>query len=120
MSRKLIISISPETEAIQSFKDGFLQAFQTSEPQDEYVYFTSPASLFQKISPKRWELIAKLQDAGLVSIRELARLLKRDIRRVHDDVSALIDEGIIERSEDGVFIPFAEIHTDFTLKAKAA
>lgn len=120
MNRKLIISIQSEVDAIQDFKTGFLQAFKTGEYQDEHIYFTSPATLFQKITPKRWELIARLQDAGTVSIRELARLLERDVRRVHDDVSALIEEGIIERDEQGISIPFTEIHTDFTLKAKAA
>lgn len=120
MKRKLIISIQSEEQAIQDFKVGFLNAFNTSEYQDEHIYFTSPATLFQKITPKRWELIACLQDAGSVSMRELARLLNRDIRRVHDDVIALIESSIIERDGKDIMIPFAEIHTDFTLKAKAA
>ena len=120
MSRKLIISITTETDAMQDFKAGFLQAFNTGSYQDEHIYFTSPTALFQKITPKRWELIAKLQEAGTVSIRELARLLNRDVRRVHDDVTALITEGVIERDGNGICVPFAEIHTDFTLKTKAA
>ena len=120
MSRKLIISITTETDAMQDFKAGFLQAFNTGSYQDEHIYFTSPTALFQKITPKRWELIAKLQEAGTVSIRELARLLGRDIRRVHDDVTALMAENIIERDGNGICIPFAEIHTDFSLKTKAA
>lgn len=120
MSRKLIISITTEAEAIQNFKTGFLQAFDTATPQDECIYFTSPTLLFQKITPKRWELIAKLQASGTVTIRELARLLNRDIRRVHDDVVALEQNGIVERGEDGVSVPFSEIHTDFTLRAQVA
>lgn len=120
MTRKLIISITSEADALQSFRAHFLQAIKTGEPQDEHLYFTSPTRLFQKITPKRWELIARLQESGTISIRELARLLGRDIRRVHDDVVSLAEEGIIERSEAGVSIPFDEIHTDFTLKAKAA
>ncbi|MDD5392114.1 MAG: transcriptional regulator [Thiothrix sp.] len=120
MNRKLIISITSETDAMQDFKAGFLQAFNTGSYQDEHIYFTSPTALFQKITPKRWELIAKLQEVGTVSIRELARLLGRDIRRVHDDTIALIEEGVIERNGNGVCVPFAEIHTDFSLKAKAA
>lgn len=105
---------------MQQFKTGFMEAVSNGKPQDTHIYFLSPAALFQKITPKRWELIAKLQEAGTVSIRELARLLKRDIRRVHDDVVALEEQAIIERSGAGIFIPYEEIHTDFTLKAKAA
>lgn len=120
MNRKLIISITTEAEAMRDVKAGVLEAIKTGEPQDAYIYFISPATLFRKITPKRWELIAKLQDVGAVSIRELARLLGRDIRRVHDDVVALEEQRIIERCEDGVFVPYEEIHTDFTLRAKAA
>lgn len=119
-NRKLIISITSEADAMQDFKAGFLQAFNTGSYQPEHIYFSSPAALFQKITPKRWELIAKLQETGTVSIRELARLLGRDIRRVHDDTVALIEEGVVEREGNGVCVPFAEIHTDFSLKSKAA
>lgn len=120
MTNKLIISITTEQEAMQQFKAGFIEAVNTGKPQDTHIYFLSPAALFQKITPKRWELIAKLQESGVVSIRELARLLKRDIRRVHDDVVTLEEQSIIERTEAGIRIPYDEIHTDFTLKAKAA
>jgi len=120
MTKKLIISICSEEQAMDAFKTGFIQAMETTEAQNEYLYFTSPSQLFQKITPKRWELLAKLQQTGTVSIRELARSLNRDIRRVHDDVTLLIQEGIIEQQPAGVSIPFSEIQTDFTLKAKAA
>lgn len=120
MNRKLITSITPETDAMPDFKAGFLQAFDTGSYQDEHIYFTSPTTLFQKIATKRRELIAKLQKVGTVSLRELARLLKRDIRRVHDDTVAFIEQGVIERNGNGVYVPFTEIHTDFSLKAKAA
>lgn len=120
MTNKLIISITTEQEVMQQFKADFMDAVNTGKPQDTCIYFLSPTALFQKITPKRWELIAKLQEAGTVSIRELARLLKRDIRRVHDDVVALEEQSIIERSEAGICVPYEEIHTDFTLKVKAA
>ena len=96
------------------------QTCNTGSYQDEHLYFTSPTVLFQKITPKRWELIAKLQEVGKVSICGLARLLGPDIRRVHDDVTALMAENIIERDANVIYIPFAEIHTDISLKTKAA
>ncbi|MGV6809607.1 MAG: HVO_A0114 family putative DNA-binding protein [bacterium] len=120
MTKKLIISICSEAQAMGAFKAGFIQAMKTADGQDEYLYFTSPTQLFQKITPQRWELLAKLQQVGAVNTRELARLLKRDIHHVQDDVSVLVQEGIIIQEAQGVSIPFSEIHTDFTLKAKAA
>jgi predicted transcriptional regulator len=82
--------------------------------------FSSPAQLFSIITPKRWELIEHLQKIGPSSIRGLARSLERDIKRVHDDVTALINWGLVERTEDAkVCVPFDIIHADFDLRAVA-
>lgn len=82
--------------------------------------FSSPAQLFSVITPKRWELIEHLQGIGAVSVRGLARSLGRDVKRVHEDVVALIDWGIVEKTEDGkIRVPFDVIHADFDLRAVA-
>jgi len=82
--------------------------------------FSSPAQLFSVISPKRWELIETLQRLGPTGIRPLARALERDVKRVHDDVSTLVDWGIVERTEAGlVHVPYDVIHADFNLSAVA-
>ncbi|WP_446699441.1 HVO_A0114 family putative DNA-binding protein [Agrobacterium pusense] len=65
-----------------------------SEPVAVFT-FASPAQLFSVITPKRWELIEHLQKIGPSSIRGLARSVERDVKRVHEDVSALSDWGII-------------------------
>ncbi|MDX3972950.1 transcriptional regulator [Shinella sp.] len=98
------------------------EAARTGVPSDPVATFTfsSPAQLFSVISPKRWELIEHLQKIGPSSIRALARSLERDVKRVHDDVVALAEWGIIERTEDGkVVVPFDVIHADFDLRAVA-
>lgn len=82
--------------------------------------FSSPAQLFSVISPKRWELIERLQQIGPASVRGLARALERDVKRVHDDVTGLIEWGIVERTEDGkVCVPYDVIHAGFDLRAVA-
>ncbi len=97
-------------------------AVKADKPSDPVATFTfsSPAQLFSVLSPKRWDLIEHLQKIGPSSVRGLARMLGRDIRRVHDDVSALIEWGLIERDEDGkVLVPYDVIHADFNLRAVA-
>jgi predicted transcriptional regulator len=82
--------------------------------------FSSPAQLFSVISPKRWELIERLQHLGPSTIRGLARALERDVKRVHEDVTAMIDWGLVERQDDGlVHVPYSVIHAEFDLKAVA-
>ena len=82
--------------------------------------FSSPAQLFSVISPKRWEMIEHLQKIGKTTIRGLARSLGRDIKRVHEDVTLMIDWGLVERDEAGlVHVPYSTIHAEFDLKSAA-
>jgi predicted transcriptional regulator len=98
----------------------FKAAWKTSEPTAAVFTFSSPAQLFSVISPKRWQLIERLQKIGKSSIRGLARSLERDVKRVHDDVSAMIEWGLVERTDDGlVHVPYDVIHAEFDLRAVA-
>lgn len=102
-------------------REGFLKAWKTGKYQGEHFGFESPAALFRAITPKRWELLGRLQQTGPLGIRALARELERDFRRVHDDVTALLEIRLIEKTEDGmVWLPFREIRTDFVMKSAAA
>lgn len=118
--RTLTIQLLSPEQAMQSSADRFINAWQEGEYAGEYLTFTSPGQLFKIINSRRWDIIVKLQQTGKVSIRELARQLERDVRRVHDDIKVLIEQGIIEQDNKGVAVPFSEIHADFTLKTEAA
>ncbi len=84
------------------------------------MQFESPAALFRVLLPRRWELVERLQSFGPTSVRGLARALERDVKRVHEDVHALMQVGLIERTEDGAFrVPYEVIHADFDLRAVA-
>jgi predicted transcriptional regulator len=92
---------------------------KSSDPLATFV-FSSPAQLFSVISPKRCELIERLQAAGPLGIRGLARVLERDVKRVHEDVTTLLEWGIVERDDHRkVFVPYDVIHADFDLRAVA-
>lgn len=70
------------------------------------------------LTAKRWELLKALCSAGPVSIREAARRVERDVKAVHGDVTALLDAGILTRTEDGrIEFPFDAVKVDFMLKA---
>jgi predicted transcriptional regulator len=100
----------------------FIKTWNSGKAADPVATFTfsSPSQLFSVISPKRWELIEHLQKIGPSSMRGLARSLERDIKRVHDDVTALMEWGIIERTDEGkVCVPYDVIHADFDLRAVA-
>ncbi len=59
-----------------------------------------------------------LQGQGEIALRELARRVGRDVKRVHEDVRILGELGLVERgATGGVVCPFAEVHIDMRLHA---
>ena len=96
-----------------------LEAFK-GRKQGARISFTSPELLFRVLTMKRWELVRALTGAGPISIREAARRVDRDVKAVHSDIHALLNAGILRRTDDGrVEFPFDAIHVDFMLHAVA-
>jgi len=97
-----------------------IEAGGTPEPHFE-VGFTDVSELFAVFTPRRWDLIAALREAGPMSINALAKLLKRDYKNVHGDVTALIDWMAIEKDDNGlIFAPYADISVDVHLPDRRA
>jgi predicted transcriptional regulator len=94
-----------------------LRAFE-GESQGTLISFESPALLFKVLTGKRWDLLHMMTSAGPMTIREAARRLGRDVKAVHSDVHALINTGILDKTENGLIeFPFDAVRVDFTLKA---
>ena len=86
--------------------------------QGEVLNFETAGSFFGKLTLRRWALVHALQGQGAMSVRELARRVARDVRRVHDDVEALAELGLFERTDGGgVVCPFEAVHIDMRLTA---
>jgi predicted transcriptional regulator len=121
MKRKLTIGIRRNAaEALEDMGARFVDAWRTAGSSSDSLQFESPAALFRVLTPKRWELIERLQSMGPSSMRALARALERDVKRVHEDMGELQQCGLVARTEDGKFqIPYDVIHADFDLRAVA-
>ena len=86
--------------------------------QGEVLNFESPGVFLSRLSEKRWALVRALQGQGDLAVRELARRVGRDVKRVHQDVQVLAELGLVERADGGgVVCPFAEVHIDMRLQA---
>jgi len=85
------------------------------------VNFEQIGQMLAAFTPKRWELIATLREAGPLTVAELARRLSRDYKNVHTDVNQLIEWMAVERHEDGrVNVPWSEIVVDMKLPERVA
>ena len=88
--------------------------------QGEVLHFESVGAFFGRLTERRWVIVQALQGRGAMAVRELARQVQRDVERVHEDVEALAELGLIERTEGGgVVCPFASVHVDIELRAGA-
>jgi predicted transcriptional regulator len=86
--------------------------------QGSRISFATPELLFRLLTIKRWELIRALTGAGPLTIREAARRVNRDVKAVHGDVRALLNAGVLRKTEDGLIVfLFDAIHVDVMLHA---
>jgi len=97
----------------------FSEAWNTGKPQKSArVSFSSPEVLWRVLTAKRWKLLKELCGVGPVSIREAARRVGRDVKAVHGDVTALLNAGILDRTDTGqIVFPYESVKVEFVLHA---
>ena len=100
-----------------------MKALEAGRPVDAHfgVGFSQIGQMLAVFTPKRWELIAALREAGPLSVADLARLLGRNYKNVHSDVAQLVEWMAVERGNDGrVGVPWSEIVLDMKLPQRLA
>lgn len=96
----------------------FAAAWKTGQASGPRISFESSEALWKTLTAKRWQLLKALAGAGPVSIREAARRVGRDVKAVHRDIHALLNAGLLDKTEDGkIVFPYDAIHVDFMVKA---
>jgi predicted transcriptional regulator len=111
-------TVTLQVSTLDEVKRRARAAFE-GKKQGAYISFATPELLFRLLTEKRWELIRALTGAGPVSIREAARRVSRDVKAVHSDVHALLNAGVLHKTDDGLVVfPFDAIHIDVLLAAE--
>lgn len=86
--------------------------------QGEQLNFETPEAFLGRMTERRWALVRALEEGDAAGVRELARRVGRDAKRVHEDAGVLIELGLIERDAHGAYVcPFFDIHVDMHLQA---
>lgn len=110
-----IVTLGVDSE--EAVSPRFVAAMK-GEAQGAFVTFATPELLLQTLTQMRWKIIQAMTGAGKLSLREVARRVDRDVRRVSDDVHALLNVGVIDRNDDGSLeFLYDAVHVDFMLKA---
>jgi predicted transcriptional regulator len=83
------------------------------------INFTSYDDMHRVLAPSRLAIVKALAGQGALSIREVARRVDRDVQAVHRDVTALVNAGVIDRTEKGVEFPYDRIHFEYDVSLAA-
>ena len=82
------------------------------------ISFATPDLLWSVLTARRWDLLKAMSGQGPMSLREAARRVRRDVKGVHGYAHALLDAGVLRRTDDGrLEFPYEAVHVDFTLRA---
>lgn len=110
-------TVTLQIASLQEVKRRAQDAFK-GKKQGARISFATPEVLFRLMTAKRWELIRAMAGAGPLTIREAARRVRRDVKAVHGDVHALLNAGVVQKTELGLIVfPFDAIRVDVMLRA---
>jgi predicted transcriptional regulator len=80
---------------------------------ERHLSFKSLEGLLSLLTLKRWQLLKFVHRNPVPSIRALSVELRRDYRRVHDDVEALARAGLLQREGRAVRADYNVIESSF-------
>ncbi len=110
-------TVTLEVRSLADSLTDFSEAWKSGQGSEARISFASEELLWKVLSAKRWAILKAMTGAGPLALREIARRVERDVKAVHTDVHALLNAGLIQRSEDGFLFPYDGVHVDFMLKA---
>jgi predicted transcriptional regulator len=112
--KTVVFDVSATDEVFSEISRALESGVAESEAR---ISFATPELLWRVLTAKRWGILKVLTGAGVLSIRETARRVGRDVKAVHGDVTALIDAGVLRRAEGGIEFPYDAVRVEFMLKA---
>jgi len=119
MPKTLYVRVSTQADALDRFEAAWHLASGRTPPAALAVLsFADLPLLMKSLTPARWELLQQLKTAGPSTIFALAKLLERDYKNVHTDVSRLLELNLVEKTQDGkVSVSWQAIRAELRLGA---
>ena len=98
----LVVTVQSSSEFHDGVTDG-IEALERGDAVDStpILSFTSYDDLMETLTPRVLDLIEAIRREEPASINETARVVDRDVKNVHEELSRLAQLGIIFFEEDG-------------------
>jgi predicted transcriptional regulator len=106
MPKTLYVRVSSGPGAADDALDRFEAAWHLASGRKPpaplaVLSFAGLPLLVKTLTPARWELLKRLAKAGPLTVYALAKLLERDYKNVHTDVSRLAELNLLEKDPEG-------------------
>jgi len=98
----LVVTVTTSSELHDDVTDG-IEALERGDAVDSppTLSFASYEDLMETLTPRVLDLIEAIRREEPASINETARVVDRDVKNVHEELSRLAQLGIIFFEEDG-------------------
>ena len=98
----LVVTVKSSSEFHDDVTDG-IETLERGDVVDSTptLSFTSYDDLMETLTPRALDLIEAIRQEEPTSINETARVVDRDVKNVHEELSWLAQLGIIFFEEDG-------------------
>ena len=116
-SRLLQVRVSAAGDALDRFEAAWNRHAEGGKPVSLSVLsFEDLPLLLKTLTAARWVLLGALRKEAAQSIYELAKLLERDYKNVHTDVSRLVELNLLEKNPEGrVSVPWQAVRAELRL-----
>lgn len=102
-SKTLYVRVSAQDDALDRFEAAWHLASGRKPPEPlALLSFADLPLLMKNLTPARWDLLRRLAKEGPMTVYALAKLLERDYKNVHSDVSRLLELKLIEKTESSL------------------
>jgi predicted transcriptional regulator len=115
MSKRIKVHVGTMSDMGKRFVSAWHRLERGERVRERHFTFPNLRAMMNALSPKRLELLREVHREPAASVKALAERLKRDYKRVHEDVETLAASGLIERQNGTVSASYDAITAEMRL-----
>lgn len=117
MSGKIEVHVGSAEAMGQRFVAAWHRLERGGKVDETHLTFFTLETMMSTLSPKRLALLRHVHQSPAHTIADLAKSLRRDYKRVHEDVAALSQAGLLVRDANGISAPYDSVQATVSLAA---
>lgn len=114
--KKIKIHVGEKFDAsAKRVADAWHQAKKGKHVFEDHITFADWDLLAKVMSKQRYALLRYIHRHSVKTVASLARAVKRDYKRVYEDVAILVSAGLVKRNDTGLHADYSVIESRIVL-----